>query len=332
MKLVYGLKDGETVHVSKVTSGLACGCVCPACGEQLVAKKGSKRDHHFAHRGGKNCEYGYQTSLHLAAKEIISRAKKFVIPQLLLKFPNPRKLPEQISPSREIPIDDVKLEQRFGDVIPDIVLISGGKELFVEIFVTHKIDDIKIAKIKKSNISTIEIDLSAKREMLSEEELSEIVLGDSELKVWKYNACEQEKLSKFYKVSEERKVISDGSRKYVTDCPLAAWKFKNSPRVEYHCCLFCEYCISTLDVGEIRCTGHSRISILHDFKVPKEKRIQDSNNRLVAQQVMDMICPNCGSRLVPGADSTVVCENCKNCKFKATIDNEMRTVNVDVWG
>ena len=44
-KLIYALKDGEITSIADVESGLKCGCVCPACGEPLVAKKGSKVMH-----------------------------------------------------------------------------------------------------------------------------------------------------------------------------------------------------------------------------------------------------------------------------------------------
>ena len=61
--LIYAVKDGKVIHISAVESGLSCGCTCPACGESLVAKKGQKMMHHFAHKSGSDCEYGYETSL-----------------------------------------------------------------------------------------------------------------------------------------------------------------------------------------------------------------------------------------------------------------------------
>ena len=125
-KLIYALKDGEITSIADVESGLKCGCVCPACGEPLVAKKGSKVMHHFAHHAGTNCEYGYQTSLHLAAKDILSKAKKMVIPRVSFTFPGTNKS-ELISGEKEIPIDSVELEKRFDDIIPDIVVYSRGK-------------------------------------------------------------------------------------------------------------------------------------------------------------------------------------------------------------
>ena len=71
--MTYALKDSILVHISEVESGLRCDCICPGCGEQLVAKKGEYVKHHFAHKSKKECEYGYQTSVRLLAKDIIAR-------------------------------------------------------------------------------------------------------------------------------------------------------------------------------------------------------------------------------------------------------------------
>ena len=71
LKMIYALKDGEIVSIDDVEKGLKCNCVCPACGEPLVAKKGEHMMKHFAHHSGHSCEYGYETSLHLAAKDIL---------------------------------------------------------------------------------------------------------------------------------------------------------------------------------------------------------------------------------------------------------------------
>ena len=82
-----------------------------------------------------------------------------VIPPVYVEFPQSGKPEELISKGREISIDDVKLEKRFDDIIPDIVVYSGDKYFFIEIYVTHPIDDEKLKKLKEKNISTIEIDL-----------------------------------------------------------------------------------------------------------------------------------------------------------------------------
>ena len=80
-RLYYGIKDGQIVSINDVNSGKTCGCVCPSCGEQLIAKKGKIMIHHFAHASTKDCEYGYETSLHLLAKDIIKNLNHFVLPK-----------------------------------------------------------------------------------------------------------------------------------------------------------------------------------------------------------------------------------------------------------
>ena len=70
--LLYAINQvGNLVHVDKVKNGQESKFTCPACGEDLVAKHGnSGRLHHFAHASGKDCEHAYESSLHLAAKQI----------------------------------------------------------------------------------------------------------------------------------------------------------------------------------------------------------------------------------------------------------------------
>ena len=154
-QLIYAIKDGVATSIENVESGLKCGCICPSCGEPLVARKGAKRMHHFAHYSGHNCEYGYETSLHLAAKEILSKANRIMLPAVYIQFPNSPKAPELYCESKEIEIERVELEKRFQDVIPDVVIYAGGKQLFLEVYVTHAIDDVKLKKLKESDISTI---------------------------------------------------------------------------------------------------------------------------------------------------------------------------------
>lgn len=82
--LTYALdSEGKLVNIEQAESGKKCNCICPACEESLVAKKGKKREHHFAHSSGKNCEDAYETMLHQLAKEKFQEAfyknKEFII-------------------------------------------------------------------------------------------------------------------------------------------------------------------------------------------------------------------------------------------------------------
>ena len=65
-RVPWGLKDGRLVKPENVPTGLACGCVCPACDGLLIAKNaGLKMEPHFSHSNSSvSCE-GY---IHETAK------------------------------------------------------------------------------------------------------------------------------------------------------------------------------------------------------------------------------------------------------------------------
>lgn len=225
--LIYALKDGAPVSIMDVESGLKCGCVCPVCNAPLVAKhpnpsaKRPMKDH-FAHRQKDSCAYGYQTSLHLAAKDILSKATTMVIPAVETKtlegFRN-RFLIEK----KTITIDKVELEKQIDNIIPDVVVHTGDKRLLVEIYVTHCIDDAKLEKIKESGLSTIEIDLHEKRDIITREELREHLLHSSEAKKWMYNAEELNILREIHEVADKRSAKFDRSKHMIVcrSCPTS---------------------------------------------------------------------------------------------------------------
>lgn len=315
-KLIYALKDGNIVSIDEVQSGKDCGCVCPACGDELIARKGEKRMHHFAHRSNEDCEYGYESSLHLAAKDILSRSKKMVIPPVYVEFPQSGKPKELISMEREISIDDVELEKRFDDIILDIVVYSGDKYFFIEIYVTHPIDDEKLKKLKEKNISTIEIDLSKIKRDISVEELSDILLKTSPQKSWKYNAVSGKWYQRFVKASDKMPLTQRGLALHVDGCPIGIrnWKGKNYANFVDDC-TGCEYCISYAHEGYILCSGRERIATKKDFLISKEERISNSNNPLPKIEK----CPNCKVQLVRAKKDKGDVWQCPRCTFYISV-------------
>ena len=59
-----------------------------------------------------------------------------------------------------------------------------------------------IPKLKKAGISTIEIDLSKQKKILTSEELTQILLDNNDLKSWKYSALAQKILQRFYRMQQ----------------------------------------------------------------------------------------------------------------------------------
>ncbi len=58
--------EGKMVHVDTVPNGKRCGCICPNCHEQLVARQGDINAHgftHLSHGRGANLEICYRVTL-----------------------------------------------------------------------------------------------------------------------------------------------------------------------------------------------------------------------------------------------------------------------------
>lgn len=325
--LIYALKDGEITSICDAPSGLKCGCICPACGAKLVARKGQKRMHHFAHHADENCEYGYESSLHLAAKDILSSSQKMIIPPVCVHFPKSAKKDELVNEEIEIELDHVELEKRFDDVIPDIVAYAGGKFFFIEIFVTHPISEEKLTKLKELDISTIEIDLSGIERSISAEELSEILLKSDPRKAWRYNSVANRWYQRFISVSDKKTITARGFALHVDGCPIAIRKWNGKPYANYidDCCA-CKYCVSYGSSGEILCSGKKRISAVADFSLPESIRISNSNAQISEKETQSFAngrCPNCGWQLVKKHSSSGEiwkCSRFPHCRFTAFVD------------
>ena len=206
--------------------------------------------HHFAHAPKIRCEYACESSLHLAAKDILSKAKKIIIPPIYVDFPNSNAPAKLVCEAQRINIDEVKLEERFPGFIPDVVVYSGEKKFFIEIYVTHSVTEEKLKKIKESEISTIEINLSKYKKMISAEELKKILLNDNEAKKWMFNTKWKEYLNKFIQMADERE-IKIGKNMIVEGCPKATPdKYGRRDANYVYGCLRCKYCIKNAENTE----------------------------------------------------------------------------------
>ena len=276
LNLVYAIKDGAGVSIANVESGLKCGCICPACGESLVAKKGNKVTHHFAHYSGSTCEYGYETSLHLMAKEILSTAKTIVTPKVYVSFPGSSKEKQLCCDARQIQIDKVEVEHPFHDVVPDVVVYSGKRKFFLEVYVTHPVDEEKRLKLKRADVSTLEIDLSKIDRIVSYQDLQQILLHDCEQKKWIYNAIADNKLRKYYIFSERIQLITRGFAIHAEHCPIRSRVWHGKAYANFlDDCVYCPYLIAHYSQDEsndeILCSGKYRIATLQDLAQTEKK-------------------------------------------------------------
>ncbi len=257
IKQPYGLKNGEIVSIEQVESGLNCDCFCPACNGRLIARKGVEKQHHFAHYKSEDCGKGIETILHKLSKEIISKSKTFTTPAL--KFSDSD---ITIFEETEIQIDNVKLEHRLGDIIPDIIIESKGKELLVEITVTHELCFPKTRTIAEKGFATIEIfaqeliielyrsgDIFLKSNVFQDE-----LISGTKYKRWIFNPKFRKiirELKNNYAIRLERKRIKLDDYEYlnfIDDCPISmrTWKRGFNKGKSYanidKDCTSCEFC------------------------------------------------------------------------------------------
>lgn len=190
-KLTYALDSKESlIHISQVERGLACNCLCPKCREQLMARKGKKNEHHFAHVSGKYCPGSVESSLHYLAKKLFETGCKLKLPELTLDKEFLSKYPTIssaiVEDSRIFTPEKVYIEKPLNDIVPDLILESSGEKIIVEIYVSHKVDADKLLKIQEKGIPAIEINLKNISREITEDSLREI-LESGDYNSWIFN-------------------------------------------------------------------------------------------------------------------------------------------------
>ena len=149
IQITHGLKEGELVSIADVERGLKCNCTCSKCGKPLVAKKGEVKDHHFAHSVDSDCTG--ETLKHYFAKQEIAEKK-------YLNLPHPTKYVYSLTDFKT-----VELEKRIGDsqYIADVICTTAnGKQLVIEIVVTHDLDNDKRNYLITNEVTTLKIDVN----------------------------------------------------------------------------------------------------------------------------------------------------------------------------
>ena len=255
-KLTWALgANGEVTHVSEAENGLKCACICPTCRGPLIAKQGKIVEHHFAHASGDECQHAVETVLHLAAKDILVVRKQIVLPAV--EIPTSYGFPHiEIAPERSYVIEAVAVEQKLGSIIPDVIVRINGRELLVEVSVTHGTDKDKVNKIRELGGSCLEIDLSDTDRGLARKELERIVVEGTARKRWLHNVHAE--LRRRRKLSEGTLLFSVHRRLawHVDGCPIPArnWKGNHYANV-IDDCTGCEHMLNaSADVGVV-CDG-----------------------------------------------------------------------------
>jgi hypothetical protein len=175
VSLQFARQGDNIVHISEVSKGLACNCICEECDSKLIARKGKVRQHHFAHHEKSDCKGAWETLTHEKAKEVI-------IEEGYINVPKPDSI--DLVP---VHFETVEPEVSIGSYRADVVgTHKSGKRLVIEIAVTHSCEWKKIQYFEEEKISSIEIYMNDLHSVLSLEEFKEYVLSSAQ-RIWIFN-------------------------------------------------------------------------------------------------------------------------------------------------
>jgi hypothetical protein len=185
VQIPYGRDTDDRIrHISEVPSGLS-GCVCVECGNKLVAYKGdpNKKRHHFAHRASSACSGGLETAIHRRSKEILEANTALMLPAQFARHGGEHK---QLRPPQMFRYEKVEVEITVPGMRPDIIVYRDDSKLFVEVAVTHRCEEIKVARLWERQQAAIEIDLSNVLRDADPETLADALLRTAP-RAWLYN-------------------------------------------------------------------------------------------------------------------------------------------------
>lgn len=162
LRVPFGQRDGHLYAPGDVARGLACECLCPSCQSRLIANQGQSKRPYFSHHRNPECPGGYETAVHLMAKQIIEQAGGVTIPahgvEVRVPLIEGQSLRETVTyPLKWCELSGIVSEQSLGPWRPDLqAQLKNNAPLRIEIAVTHFTESGKAGEVD----NLMEIDLS----------------------------------------------------------------------------------------------------------------------------------------------------------------------------
>lgn len=176
--------DGALVFPTEVKRGKRADVTCIACGKPLISRQGESRVWHFAHQSTASTATCGESALHIAAKAVLRKSvgKHLRIPSpwSFAKLVGQRLWPDGYEAPSKLEITHVELEQilpgtskKVDSVVTgwvhlhpstaEVKRIKRWKErrIAVEIHVGNRKTDVDRRALAKSQVSTIEIDVTS---------------------------------------------------------------------------------------------------------------------------------------------------------------------------
>jgi len=186
---------GKLVSINEVARGLACDCVCPGCGTELVAKQGDVNLWHFAHTTDVSGECnGLMASIRAKVREVIIGGGKMAIPHLLAGKPGGRISFTELEQDMQICNANADLVGQVGDTRV-AVFLDEDRTLKEQLLVEHLHASEKIALLR---IDLLDLEYLLSRAQQSEDSanytavIEQTILNNTECREWIYHPLVQQ--------------------------------------------------------------------------------------------------------------------------------------------
>lgn len=301
---------GEVMSIDKVARGLACGCVCPACGTRLEARKGEIVRHHFAHETNQECLYGAELAAYRALTEYIRKEMVFFLPDAVLRFESHKKA-EIIRPGYLQKLTDVQLNYDKTTYPPELVCSAGTNQfqIILDFEYYYSIGDYpKLSQSARDhNRAMVIVDIDAIEALASDEDLAEIVYTGTN-KNWIYNRLVEEFDLKYRNAAQKPEKWGE---RYL--CPAQKKQYQNVYSASLTECSQCNYCYDPK--VDAFCLAFKRINHIDDFKKSadvRSKEFRDNNQLVPVKSISDYPCPRCGAPMKRRKGANGIFAGCSN--------------------
>jgi hypothetical protein len=219
------VSDSQIVDINDVPRGAHCGCICPSCKTPLIARKGTEKVHHFAHdtkgqtETEQSCDYSYETSIWLMAKQILKRATSMALPDYWRTISDQDKNGNRVSEkvwitsAHHLKFEAFLIDTTIQGVNVDGMIQMGEAVLIIDMPPPgrHQQSDFKRLKVSKNGLVHIEINelcsqlsRSKKGAKSHLQTLSYLLLKDPGTKHWLYHPREEKLLANAGEVLKKR--------------------------------------------------------------------------------------------------------------------------------
>ncbi len=223
-KLTWALtEDNRVIHISEAERGASCRCICPACGDTLIARKGDETGHHFAHSAGDDCAYSFTSSLYYAIYRTINELGYLVLPPYIKN----RSVTEHgsgthiIMPQAKVKVERSELTRKASAGITGIIAYCSGKPLLIKILTAYTIKKRNMSKIQELGLPLLEIDLS-RNDFLDKDTAVKLLTTAPPQIYWVYNRRAETIWEQLISRCEKLDVAGTMNSIYTYGCPIAS--------------------------------------------------------------------------------------------------------------